>query len=127
MDFFGLPIGQIAFLGVEIDSDDMDLSFVQQVFLEIFLLLDLRHGGFLFIHFELKKINRLFRLDHCIDPTVVSHGFGFDIFAQQAEQSKENRLEGRFVFPVGRIGDPGVIAHPQVPQKIIPRNGFPEE
>lgn len=52
MDSFGFPIGQIAFLGIEIDSDDMDLSFVQQVFLEIFLLLDLssvssavRHAG----------------------------------------------------------------------------------
>ena len=52
VDFFGLPIGQIAFSGIEIDSDDMDLSFVQQVFLEIFFLLDLssvssavRHAG----------------------------------------------------------------------------------
>ena len=52
MDSFGLPIGQIAFWGVEIDSDDMDLSLVQQVFLEIFFLLDLssvssavRHAG----------------------------------------------------------------------------------
>ena len=30
MDSFGLPIGQIAFLGIEIDSDDMDLTFFQQ-------------------------------------------------------------------------------------------------
>ena len=42
-EFFFLPADEIAFDGIEVDSDDPDVTLIEQIFPEIFFFFDLLH------------------------------------------------------------------------------------
>ena len=61
-DFFLFPADKIAFDGIEIHADDMDIPFVEQILFEIFFFFDLFKRCWVVIQFELKDVDRLRRL-----------------------------------------------------------------
>lgn len=101
-----LPVDELAFLRVKVDSDHCDLLRGLKILLEVGFFLDLRQRGIVIVELELKQIDVIIRLDNRIDPTVVRTGFRFDVESEQPEDRVEDSLERRFALLVDRIRHP---------------------
>ena len=117
-DVFGLPVDELAFLRVEVDSDQRDLLRGLKILLEVGFVFDLRQRGIIIVELELKQIDVIVRLDNRIDPTVIRAGLGFDVEPEQPEDRIENSLECRFALLVDRIRHPGKERFENLPRLI---------
>ena len=97
---FGLPVDELAFFRVKVDSDHCDLLRGLKILLEVGFFLDLRQRDIVIVELELKQIDVIIRLDNRIDPTVVRTGFRVDIESEQPEDRVEDCLECRFALLV---------------------------
>ena len=105
-DILGLPVDELAFHRIEVDSDHRDLLRGLKILLEVGFVLDLRQRGIVIVQLELKQIDMIVRLDNRIDPTVVRAGLRFDVESEQPEDRVEDGLERRFTLLVDRIRHP---------------------
>lgn len=103
---FGLPVDELAFFRVKVDSDHCDLLRGLKILLEVGFFLDLRQRDIVIVELELKQIDVIIRLDNRIDPTVIRAGLGFDVESEQPEDRVEDCLECRFALLVDRIRHP---------------------
>lgn len=117
-DILGLPVDELAFHRIEVDSDHRDLLRGLKILLEIGFVLDLRQCGIVIVQLELKQIDVIVRLDNRIDPTVVRAGLRFDVESEQPEDRIEDGLERRFALLVDRIRHPGEERFENLPRLI---------
>ena len=110
-DILGLPVDDLTFLRIEVDSDHRDL-------LGVGFVLDLRQRSIVIVQLELKQIDMIVRLDNRIDPTVIRAGLRFDIESEQPENRIEDGLECRFALLVDRIRHPGEERFENLPRLI---------
>jgi len=99
-DLLALPVGDFAGGSVEIGTDQRDFLRRQQVWLEIFLLLDLRQSRVIFVQLKLEEIDAFVSFQDRVDATVAGARFGMDVVAQQFEDGEEDVLEIRLVLMV---------------------------
>ena len=105
-DILSLPVDELAFLRIEVDSDHRDLLRGLKILLEVGFFLDLRQRGIVIVQLELKQIDVIIRLDNRIDPPIVRAGLRFDVESEQPEDRVEDGLERRFTLLVDRIRHP---------------------
>ena len=117
-NILGLPVDELAFLRIEVDSDHRDLLGGLKILLEVGFFLDLRQRSIVIVQLELKQIDMIVRLDNRIDPTVIRAGLGFDIETEQPEDRVEDGLERRFTLLVDRIRHPGEERFENLPRLI---------
>lgn len=105
-DILGLPVDELTFHRIEVDSDHRDLLRGLKILLEVGFFLDLRQRGIVIVQLELKQIDVIVRLDNRIDPSIVRAGLRFDVESEQPEDRVEDGLERRFTLLVDRIRHP---------------------
>lgn len=117
-DILCLPVDELAFFRIEVDSDHRDLLRRLKILFEIGFSLDLRQRGIVIVEFELKQVDVIVRLDNRINPAVIRAGFRFDIESEQTENRIENGLECCFALLVDCVRHPGEERFENLPRLI---------
>ena len=69
--FFLFPADEVAFDGIEIHADNVNIPLVKQIFFIVFFSFDLFQRGRVIVQLEFKDIDSFSGLYHRIDPAVI--------------------------------------------------------